>query len=236
MRITYIGHSTILIQDEGFNILTDPFFTVNLPFVKRKILPSMGVEELPEIDLILISHKHPDHCDFNALGKISKSITVVMPQGTSSKVRKMGFQINELGYWESKDVGRYKITAVPARHQGRCAGYILEGSKTIYFAGDTRFIESMNELGQKFDIDITFLPISGNRFFGLNMIMGPHEAALAAESLKSRLVIPIHFGTFGNIPLVFSMNGNPLDFINCIGDDRIRKTVKVLDAGESFEY
>ncbi len=98
MRITYIGHSTILIQNEGFNILTDPFFTINLPFVKRKILPSMKVEELPEIDLILISHTHPDHCDFDALRKISKSATVVMPQGTSSKVRKMGFRINEIGY------------------------------------------------------------------------------------------------------------------------------------------
>ncbi|NJD75610.1 MAG: MBL fold metallo-hydrolase [Candidatus Methanoperedens sp.] len=236
MRITYIGHSTILIQDENFNMLTDPFFTINLPFVKRKILPSMNIEDLPEIDLIPISHTHPDHCDFDALGKISKSASVVMPQGTSSKVRKMGFQVNELGYWESTGRGKYKITAVPAMHQGRCAGYILKGSKTIYFAGDTRFIDSMNEIGQKFDIDIAFLPISGNRFFGLNMIMGPEEAALAAESLKSKLVIPVHFGTLANIPPVFSTNGSPSDFINCIRDDRIRKTVKVLDAGESFEY
>ncbi len=165
MKITYIGHSTILIQDEGFNILTDPFFTVNLPFVKRKILPSIEADKLPEIDLILISHTHPDHCDFDALGKISKSGNVVMPQGTASKVRKMGFRVNELGYHESTEVGKYKITAVPAMHQGKCAGYILKGSKTIYFAGDTRFIDPMNDLGQKFDIDIAFLPISGTGFW-----------------------------------------------------------------------
>ncbi len=133
MRITYIGHSTLLIQDEGSNILTDPFFTINLPFVKRKIFPSMKVEELPGIDMLMISHTHPDHCDFDALGKISKSATVVMPQGTSSKVRKMGFRVNELGYWDSTELKKYRITAVPARHQGKCAGYIFERKKNYLF-------------------------------------------------------------------------------------------------------
>ena len=67
MKITYIGHSTILIKDENFNILTDLFFADNYSGLKRKLLPAVSVEELPRIDLLLISHTHPDHCDYNAL-------------------------------------------------------------------------------------------------------------------------------------------------------------------------
>ncbi len=236
MRITYIGHSTVLIQDKESSILTDPFFSPNMSFLKRRLLPSMLVKELPEIKVILISHTHPDHCDFDALDKMSRTSNVIMPEGISSKVRKMGFNVKELKYGESADTGEYNITAVPASHQGRCSGYIIRCSKTIYFAGDTFFNASMNDLGKMYDIDISFLPIGGNRFFGMKMLMDPQDAALATESLNSRIVIPIHFGTFGKIPLVFNMNGNPSDFINCIRDERIRRTVKVLDAGESFEY
>ena len=89
----------------------------------------------------------------------------------------------------------------------------------------------MNDLGNKYNIDIAFLPIGGNRFFGFKMLMGPNEAALFARTLKSKIVIPIHFGTFGKIPMIFSMNGNPSDFKNCITDDTIRKSVRVLDVG-----
>lgn len=156
-----------------------------------------------------------------------------MPEGTSSKIRTMGFDVTELEEWGSMETGKHNIIAVPAKHQGRCVGYLIKGSKTIYFAGDTFFTSSMNELGNKYNIDITFLPIGGNRFFGSKMLMDPQEAALAAGTLKSKIVIPIHFGTFGKIPMIFSMNGNPSDFKNCIKDDTIRKSVKALG---DFEY
>ena len=234
MRITYIGHSTVLIQDKDFNILTDPFFSSNFSGLKRKLLPSMNVEELPEIDLVLISHTHPDHCDLDALEKLNKSCKVIMPEGTSSRIKRIGFDVKELNDWVSIDIGKHTITAVPAKHQGKCAGFLIKGSKTIYFAGDTFLIPSMNDLGNKYNIDIAFLPIGGNRFFGMKMIMGPHEAALATQILKSKIVIPIHFGTFGKIPLIFSMNGNPSDFKNWIKDDKIRDSVIVLDVGGSL--
>lgn len=235
MRITYIGHSTVLIRDKEFNILTDPYFSSNFSGLKRRLLPSMAIEKLPEIDLILISHTHPDHCDYDALDKMNKSCKVIIPQGASSKIRRMGFDVKELKDWESIRIGEHNITAVPAKHQGKCAGYIITGSKTIYFAGDTFLIPSLNDLANKYNIDIAFLPIGGNRFFGFKMIMDPQEAALAAQTLKPGIVIPIHFGTFGKIPLLFNMNGNPSDFRNSIRDDKIRDSVIVLDVGKSLD-
>lgn|GEM_PF-2916642 len=194
-------------------------------------MPSISVEDLPEIDLILISHTHPDHCDYIALDKMSRSCKIIMPEGTSSKIRVMGFDVTELKEWESIEIGKHNITAVPAKHQGKCAGYLIRGSKTIYFAGDTFFTSALNDLGNKYNIDISFLPIGGNRFFGFKMLMDPHEAALFTQALNSKIVIPIHFGTFGKIPMIFRMNGNPSDFKNCITDDTIRKSVKALDVG-----
>ena len=90
IQISYIGHSTVLIKDENINILTDLFFSPDFSGLKRKLLPSIPVENLPEIDLILISHTHPDHCDYSALDKMSRSCKVIMPQGTSSKIRANG--------------------------------------------------------------------------------------------------------------------------------------------------
>lgn len=234
MNITNIGHSTFLIEDNGFNILTDPFFSSSFSGLKRKILPSIPIEKLPQINLILISHTHPDHCDYDALNKIDKSCIVIMPKKTSSKVRKMGFNIIELDCWESNNIQQHKITAVPAKHQGKCAGFIIEGNKTIYFAGDTFFIPSITEIGKKYKLDVAFLPIGGNRFFGFKMVMDPKDAALATEELKSKIVIPIHFGTFGKIPIIFSMNGTPSDFMNYVKDNKIKTSIEVLNIGENY--
>jgi len=235
MNITNIGHSTFLIEDDRFNILTDPFFSSSFSGLKRKILPAISVEKLPRIDLILISHTHPDHCDYDALNKMDKTSTVIMPKKTSSKVRKMGFNVIELDCWESNIIQQHKITAVPAKHQGKCVGFIIEGSKIIYFAGDTFFIPSMTEIGKKYKLDVAFLPIGGNRFFGFKMVMDPKDAALATEEVKSKIVIPIHFGTFGKIPMMFSMNGTPSNFSKYVKNNKTQTSIKISNVWETCD-
>lgn len=74
--------------------------------------------------------------------------------------------------------------------------------------------------------------MKGGRFFGFKMVMNPRDAAHAAKELKSRIVIPIHFGTFGKIPFMFSMDGNPSDFINSIACEEIKNSIEVLDIGQ----
>ncbi len=234
MKITYIGHSTFLINESKINILTDPFFTQSFSVLKRKILPSMLPEALPKIDIVLISHTHPDHCDYDALEKISKTAKIIMPKGTSSKARSMNPDVIELDYWASTNVGDIVITTVPAKHQGKCAGYIIRASKAIYFAGDTFFTNDMEKIGRKYKLDIAFLPVGGNVFFGMKMLMNPKDAALAVEKLNAKSVIPMHFGTIGRIPFIFSMNGTPEEFKNCIPDEKTRKSVNVLSVGESM--
>ena len=189
---------------------------------------------MPKIDIILISHTHPDHCDYDALGKISKTAKIIMPKGTSSKARSMNLDVTELDDWASTNVGDIIITAVPAKHQGKCAGYIILASKMVYFAGDTFFTDDMEKIGRKYKIDIAFLPIGGNVFFGMKMLMNPKDAALAVEKLKAKSVVPMHFGTIGRIPFVFSMNGTPEKFKNSIPDEKKRESVNVLSAGQSM--
>lgn len=233
MKISYIGHSTVLLEDGAFCILIYPFFSSRFSFLKRRLQSSMPPEKLPEIDLVLISYTHPNHCDYDALDKIRRSAKIIMPKRFALKVRHMGFGVTELDNGDSTNAGNFKITAVPAQHQGKCAGYMIEGAKTIYFAGDTFLISLMKKLGKIYNIDVAFLPIGGNRFFGKKMLMDPKYAVSASLDIKAGMVIPIQYGTFGNIPFVFNMEKDASGFIDQINDDNLRNRVEVLDVGKS---
>ncbi|MCD4814636.1 MBL fold metallo-hydrolase [bacterium] len=112
--------------------------------------------------------------------------------------------------------------------------FIVAGKESLYFAGDTFFIPSLTEIGKKHKLDVAFLPISGNKFFGSKMVMDPKDAALATEELKPKIVIPIHFGTFGGIPIMFSMKGTPSEFIKHVKDNKTKTSIKVLKIGETY--
>lgn len=207
--ITYVGHATVLIHLGNLNIVTDPVFGDYIGwFAKRNIAPGIKFEELPPIDAILISHEHADHLDKPTLKKFAKDIPVITPKGLGKKLTNLGFgDVRELSWWESTMIKEATITAAPARHiLSKSSSYIVEGSGTVFFTGDTGLFDGFKEIGQRFKINLALLPIGdyhprlwfipGFKEMTRARHMAPGDIPEAMEMLKANMVIPIHWGTF----------------------------------------
>lgn len=243
--ITYIGHATVLIRLDCANIITDPMFSDYIGlgwFAKRYIEPGIKFEKLTALDAILISHEHYDHLDKTTLERFNRNIPVVISQDLADEIKELGFiDVRGLKWWESTTIKGIKITATPAQHiASHCLGYIAEGSKTIYFAGDTGLFDGMKEIGKKFTVDCALLPIGDYypRFWfipGLKKLtrerhMAPGDIPAAIEMLRTKLVIPIHWGTF-------KISGTdlyePIKWLNeIINEKKLEEKVFILKHGE----
>ena len=148
---TWIGHSTFLLQLSGLNILTDPVWAKRMGFQKRLTEPGIPLEDLPEIDVVVISHGHYDHLDFPTLKKLKGNPTYFVPIGLKSLFIKKGYQhVVEMNWWESLEYEGVTIHFVPAQHWTRRSlndmntshwgGWIFQTtSETFYFVGDTGY-------------------------------------------------------------------------------------------------
>jgi len=205
--VTFIGHSSFLIDLGGTRVLTDPNYSERIGFSKRISNPGVCLKCLPEIDLILISHGHYDHMDEQTLSAFRKDIPVILPHGLRQVAMDLGFtDVREMRPWESAEIKGMKINCVPAKHfpgrsplNGRTGyqGYVLEKGKSVFFAGDTAYFDGFKEIGRRFKVDVALLPIGAYRpwFFRFNH-MSPIDALDAFADLGARTLIPIHFGTF----------------------------------------
>jgi L-ascorbate metabolism protein UlaG (beta-lactamase superfamily) len=220
IRITFINHSTFLIQVDGLNILTDPIFSKRAsPFdwagPKRMRLPGIRFEDLPRIDAVLISHNHYDHLDIATLrtifgGHHPKFIT---PLGVKAFLENESITgVTDLDWWEKIQLpNALTVQAVPAQHfSGRgfldrdatlWCGYVLKTSKgSIYFAGDTGYHPTMfKEIGEKTGaIKISLIPIGAYKpyWFMSPVHTSPEDAVKVHLDLKSQNSVGIHFGTF----------------------------------------
>lgn len=157
------------------------------------------------VDLILISHAHPDHLDLPSLRHFDPQTRFLVPAGTARLLGKAGFtRVEELRVGDTVKVGgEVKVRAVPAIHDGRrypwlpnteAIGFDIEGSRRIYFAGDTDLFPGMSRLSG--GLDLALLPIWGWGHRLGSGHMDPQRAALAANLLQPRLTIPIHWGTY----------------------------------------
>lgn len=219
LRATFINHSTALLQLDGLNILTDPIWSKRCgPFrwagLKRVAPPGVRFEDLPPIDLVLVSHNHYDHMDLPTLKKLYRKHKPVfcVPLGNRGFLEAKGLRnIFEFNWWEEKTcLGNLKITFVPAEHFSRrglwddnktlWGGYVLKGSTApIYFAGDTALGPHFEEIYKKFGpVRLALLPIGAYspRWFMSSVHMSPEDAVNAHLILKAKLSIGIHFGTF----------------------------------------
>ncbi len=245
--VTYIGHATVLIRLDSLNILTDPIFSNHLGYVaKRYVQPGIRFEKLPRIDAILISHEHYDHLHKPSLEKFSKDIPVIISKGLSETVRKLGFKdVRELSWWESTAIRDVRITAVPSKHIfSKPSGYVVQGSRTVFFAGDTGLFDGFEEIGRRFRIDISLLPI-GDYYPYLWFIpgfvkmtrerhMAPEDVPDAMEMLQTKLVIPIHWGTF-------KVSGTDLNepierMEKVINEKKLDRKVMILGHGETKPF
>jgi L-ascorbate metabolism protein UlaG (beta-lactamase superfamily) len=233
MKVTMIGHSTLLIEAAGKRILTDPYFGSwgNLAY-KRVAPPFKTRQQMEAVDLVLVSHNHWDHTDSRYFGALAADVPVVAPRAAAWITRAKGAKnVVGLGRWERRQYGPIAVTAVPALHMGLPCGMVIEAEgKYIYFAGDTYFGGFMKEIGAKFSLELALIPVTT---FRIPMTMGEKSAARAVEALAPRTVIPIHLGILPRSPLMRT-GETPEGFSKRLRDAGLNTEVVILREGESW--
>jgi L-ascorbate metabolism protein UlaG (beta-lactamase superfamily) len=243
--LTWLGHSSVLIELDGTRLVTDPVLRRRVWHLRRKAAVEPG--SLGALDGILVSHAHFDHLDLSSLDRLGRSLPVVVPTGAGELLRRRGFEhVLEASAGEMLELGGVAIRATHAEHESRrwplteasaALGYVVEGSRRIYFAGDTDLFEGMRELGP---VDVGLIPIWG---WGPGLGGGhldPKSAAEAVARIKPGLVIPIHWGTY--FPIHLGLKGRPafvdlppLEFVAAMTEVAPEVEVRVLRPGESAE-
>lgn len=233
MRITMVGHSTVLLEGAGTRLLTDPYFgTLGHVAYARVRPPGLRREELREVDGVLVSHSHWDHTDRKYLRSLDGSTPVVVPAGASLVLRLKGARnVVPLARWESRAIGNAVVTAVPALHFAIAAGYVVEmEGLCLYFAGDTYHRPFFAEIAQRFSIDIAMMPVSS---FRIPPTMGERGAVNAVRDLAPAGVIPIHLGVQPRSPLLRTRQ-SALGFERRLRDAGLTTRVLHLGEGESW--
>lgn len=219
---TVVGHATVLIQVDGLNILTDPIYSeraspVSFAGPKRVTAPAVAFEDLPDIDIVLVSHDHYDHMDMPTLqrlqnhNKSGEVPLIISGLGNDIYFIGEGFENYKVLDWgESIIVGEARIHFVECQHRsGRgvfdhkktlWGSFAIESpSAKIYFAGDTGYSPHFSKQGEKFNgFDLSFIPVGAYepRWFMKDVHVNPEEAVQAHQDLRSSKSVGIHFGTF----------------------------------------
>jgi L-ascorbate metabolism protein UlaG (beta-lactamase superfamily) len=194
-RATWLGHSTVLIEVDGVRVLTDPVLRDRVAHLRRA---SPTGRAPAAVDAVLVSHGHRDHLDAPSLARLGRDRRIVVPEGTGAPLRRRGFRsVQEVGAGQEFRIGAVAVQATPAAHGRRALGYLVAGSRRVYFAGDTDLFAEMSDLAPA--LDLALLPVWGwGRRVGPGHL-DPPRAARALGLLRPRVAVPIHWGTLAPI-------------------------------------
>ncbi len=215
LHATWIGHSTVLLKIDGFTILTDPVFSSRVGIsvgpltvgIKRLVDVALPPEDLPRIDLILLSHAHMDHFDLPSLRNLEGPETqVVTAVHTSDLLRVRRYaHVHELRWNESVTVGPAKLTAFQVEHWGARMrgdtyrgynGYLIEiGQRRIVFGGDTAYTDSFKRVRSSRPVDLAIMPIGAYDPW-IRVHCNPEQAVQMAAYAGAEFVLPVHHQTF----------------------------------------
>jgi L-ascorbate metabolism protein UlaG (beta-lactamase superfamily) len=243
--ITWIGHSSVLLELDRARLLTDPVLGSRAgPLVRIAPAPPPSVAE--RVDAVLLSHLHADHADRPSLQRLPRSTPVLGPRGAGRWLRSQGFDaVHELTPGDAVRVGSVQVTCTPATHDGRRwpvgpdaspVGFVARGSRSCYFAGDTDLFDAMSDLAGS--IDVALLPVWGwGRTVGPGHL-DPERAADAAARVGPRVAIPIHWGTLAAprpLPRIDDQERPAREFAARVARRAPEVEVRLLAPGERTE-
>jgi L-ascorbate metabolism protein UlaG (beta-lactamase superfamily) len=248
--LTWLGHASFLGSLGGHRFLIDPLFSPHAGwFYRRSLPPPMGIDQLPDVKVVLVTHNHYDHLDAGVYRWLRDEVTVITPLGMGRWMRLRGCtRVIELQWWQQAEVGGLLITLVPSCHWSRrgifdtnrvlWGGYVIEGDgHSVYHSGDTASFEGFGEIGRRFpELDVAMLPIGGYEpaWFMEHYHLNPEQAGRAFLDLGARRLVPMHWGT---LQLTDEPLCEPIDRIHSWWQKNAPNSprqLKVLDVGASL--
>jgi L-ascorbate metabolism protein UlaG (beta-lactamase superfamily) len=252
LRVTWLGHSTSLIEIGRTRVLTDPQWSERATPIaglgpRRTHPPPIALAELPPIDVVVVSHDHYDHLDLasvEALG--ARGVKFVVPLGIGAHLAYWGIpeeRITELDWWQKAHVGELEITCTPSRHaSGRMmvdndsklwGGFAFQGAgHRVYYSGDTGLFPALKEIGERLGpFELTLIEVGQYGRAWPDWHLGPEQAVLAHQWVKGGVMLPVHWGTF---TLAYHAWTEPAERV-LVAARAAGVTVALPRPGESFE-
>lgn len=239
-RLTWLGHSTTVIELGGVRVITDPVVRARVAHLRRPA--QVPPAALAPADLVLVSHVHWDHLDLPSLGLIERDTPIVVPAGAGRLLDRHGFRhVVEVKAGDVFGVQDVSVRATHAEHtatrgpfgvRAPALGYLIERPRKIYFAGDTDLFAGMAALSGS--LEVALLPIWG---WGPRLPPGhldPERAARALQLLRPRIAIPIHWGTYSPISRPHASDGPAQEFVRQASLLAPQIDVRVLAIGGSL--
>lgn len=219
LRVSWFGHSSVLIEIDGYRVLTDPVWsnrTSPISFIgpKRFFAPPLPLNELPPLDAVVISHDHFDHLDKNTILALKNRVSLfAVPLGVGAYLEEWGIDpvhIVERDWWGEIKIGALTLTATPARHfSGRsltsvyqnktlwCGWAIAGPVHRVYYSGDTAMFPGFTNIGKRLGpFDITLIENGAYNEMWADVHLGPEQAVQAHRMVRGKLMVPVHWATF----------------------------------------
>jgi len=215
--VTWVGHSTLVVQMDGVTFVTDPIWSdtaspLAILGPRRLVPPGIAIDALPPVDFVVVSHSHYDHTDIYSLRRLAdKGAQIFVPLGLDRLLRRSGIErVSALDWWEEAKVGKVTVHCLPAKHSsGRgvgdldrtlWAGWAVRGpTRSFYYTGDTGYFVGFAEIGARLGpFDLAAVPIGAYepRVMMRDVHLTPEQALEAALDARAKVAVGIHYGTF----------------------------------------